>query len=127
MKDVMKKLSAILFCVCTIVFIVGCGAGAKTPTQTVKEFLTAVINNDVEAMSKVATQETVQLMAMFGTKAQEALSEQGFADMNQFTFVEAIDGDTATVTMQDSNGEEGETLDLVKVDGKWMVSINMNK
>jgi hypothetical protein len=39
---------------------------------------------------------------------------------------ETIDGDTAVVTVAFENGEEA-NIDLVKVDGKWKVSMSMDK
>jgi hypothetical protein len=37
---------------------------------------------------------------------------------------EVIDGDTAVVTVKFSNGETT-NLDMIKVDGKWKVNIDM--
>jgi hypothetical protein len=56
---------------------------------------------------------------MFGTKAQGMVTENGKIK----TMVESVNGDTAVVKVTFENGEE-EDIDLVKVDGKWKVTIS---
>lgn len=122
----MKKMFKFGLCFFVVSLLVAC-AGANTPTAVTKKFYKAVAANDSKAMAEVATPQTVELMGMFGSKAQTAMQEQGITDIDKLTFVETIDGDKATVTMKTPSGEEGEALDLIKVDGKWMVNIEMNK
>jgi hypothetical protein len=121
----MKKISAILFCVLVLVLVVSCGG--SSPSDAAKGFLNAMINNDTDAMAKVATPETVELMSAFGSKIQEGAAEQGVTNVNAFSFTETIDGDTATVVIKDPNGADAGSIDLIKVDGKWMVSMSMDK
>jgi hypothetical protein len=104
-----------------VIFLAGCSA-ANSPKAAAEKFYKAIEKNDTKAMAEVATEETVQLIALFGTKMQEMIAEYGGIK----TITETIDGDTAVVTATFENGEE-ESLDMVKVDGKWKVSISMNK
>ncbi len=123
----MRKSIKFVFCFSIVLLIAACAAG-NTPTAATKKFFNAAIENDSKAMAEVATDETVQLMGMFGTKIQEAMKEAGITDVNKLTFTEEINGDTATVRMKSPSGEEGgEAINLVKIDGKWMVNIDMNK
>jgi len=95
-----------------------CGGGGG-PTAAAKGFVAAVEKGgDAKALEKYATAETAGLIAMFGEKAKTSITEKGkITDTS-----EEIDGDTAKVTLTFANGET-EDLDLVKVDGKWKVSI----
>jgi len=105
-----------------IVLLAGCFL-SNSPKATVRKFGKAVEKNDMAALAQVATPETVQLVATFGSKL------QGYAaNMSQKkikTVVEEIDGDTAVVTVFFEDGEE-ESFDLVKTDGKWKVDIGMD-
>jgi len=97
--------------------MVSCGGGS--PTAAAKGFVAAVEKGgDAKALEKYATAETAGLIAMFGEKAKTSLAEKGKITNTS----EEIDGDTAKVTLTFANGETTD-LDLVKVDGKWKVSV----
>jgi outer membrane lipoprotein-sorting protein len=100
-----------------IVLLAGCSA-ASSPKAVVEKFYKAVEKNDTKAIAEVATPETAQTIALFGSMFQEAMKENGKFKIG----TETIDGDTAVVTLVYENGKE-ETVDLVKVDGKWKVAI----
>jgi uncharacterized lipoprotein len=104
-----------------IVLLAGCSA-ASSPKAAVEKFYKAIEKNDTKTMAEVATPETVQLMAMFGTKVSDAMASYGKIK----SMAETIDGDTAVVTVVFENEEE-ENFDLIKVDGKWKVSVSMDK
>jgi hypothetical protein len=76
--------------------------------------------NDLKMMAEYATPETVSVMAMFGEKVSGMVSAYGKIDSTS----EVVDGDRATVTINFSNGETSD-LDMIKVDGKWKVHIDM--
>jgi hypothetical protein len=100
-----------------LVFIAGCSN--NSPSAVARKFYTAIEKNDSKAMGEAATPETAQIMAMFGEKAAGMAAENGKIT----SITEEIDGDTAVVTLTFANGET-EDLDLIKVDGKWKVSIS---
>jgi ornithine carbamoyltransferase len=126
----MKKALMILLSVFILVFVVSCGGG--NPSAVAKSFMEAYINLDVDALAKVATPETVELMSGMIELAKEQQAESGEEteqlDVNTFTFTETIDGETATVAMQmpgeDGTMQDAGTIDLVNVDGKWLVSMS---
>ena len=96
---------------------------ANSPKAAVQKFGKAIEKNDMKALAKVATPETVQLVATFGSKMQGYAASMSSKKVK--TVTEEIDGDTAVVTITFDDGEE-EKFDLVKVDGKWKVHIDMN-
>ena len=98
--------------------IAACGS-SESPSSAARKFYAAVEKNDAKAMAQVATPETVQMMAMFGEKAAGMVAANGKIKGT----TEEIDGDTAVVTLTFENGET-ENLDLIKVNGKWKVSID---
>jgi hypothetical protein len=114
----MKKLVLGLGIVLVLV-LVGCAA-ANTPSAAAKKFYEAVGKNDSKMMAEYATPDTVAVMAMFGEKVSGLVAAYGKIDSTS----EVIDGDTAVVTVKFSNGEESD-LDMIKVDGKWKVNIDM--
>jgi hypothetical protein len=116
----MKKNFIILGII--VVLLAGCLGSANTPTAVAQKFYKALEKNDQKALAEVATPETVQLIAMFGSKIQGMMAEYGKTK----SITETIDGDTAIVTVVFESGEET-NLDLVKVDGKWKVSMSMDK
>ena len=106
------KTRTFLFGLTILALMVGCSA-ASSPTTAVKKFYKAVEKNDAKAMAEVATPETVQLMAMLGTKARDMMTSYGKTK-------------SIIVTVTFENGEE-KTIDLIKIDGEWKVSMSMEK
>jgi len=111
----MKKMYFVLGLV-IIALLVSCGGGS--PQSSVQKFFNAVEKNDTKAMSSVATEETVQLITMFGEKAQTSVTQNGKIK----SMTQEIDGDKAKVQVTFTNGETSD-VDLVKVNGKWLVSL----
>jgi len=117
-----KFLKGILIAViaASLVFgIVSCGGGGGGPTAAAKGFIAAVEKGDAKALEKYATAETAGLIAMFGEKAKTSITDKGKITSTS----EEIDGNTAKVRLTFEDGDT-EDLDLVKVDGKWKVSIS---
>jgi len=97
-----------------------CGGGGGSPTAVAKGFMAALEKGNTDkALEKYATKETAELIAAFGEKATTTV-----ADYGKITgATEKINGDTAKVTLTFENGKTSD-LDLVKVDGKWKVTIS---
>ncbi|MCL1814754.1 MAG: DUF4878 domain-containing protein [Treponema sp.] len=120
MKRILFTVALISFALVIGFTILACGGGnSDSPSAVVKQFFTAVEKGDTKALEKSATSETVALLAMFGEKAKEGATSNGKIKST----AEEIDGDTAVVTITFEN-DETENIDLVKVDGKWKVSIS---
>jgi hypothetical protein len=96
-----------------------CSGGGGGPTAAAKAFVAAVEKNDPKAMEKVATPDTVALMAMFGEKASSSIKENGKITKTD----EKIDGNNATVSLTFANGKT-EEITLIKDGGKWLVNVS---
>jgi len=113
------------FFVGALVFVAllgSCSLGSS-PKAAVQKFGKAIEKNDMKALAQVATPETVQLIAAFGSKIQGYAASMSAKKIK--TVTEKIDGNTAVVTVIFADGEE-ENFDLVKIDGKWKVAIDFD-
>jgi len=100
---------------------VSCGS-QNTPKATVQKFFDAVENNDLAAMEEVTTEETMQLIALYGWKIKGAIAENGkVKSMSQ-----AIEDNYAVVTVTFENGEKTD-VELINSGGQWKIIASMNK
>jgi len=106
-----------------LVALLGSCSLGSSPKSAVQKFGKAIEKNDMNALAKVATPETVQLVAMFGSKIQGYAASMSAKKVK--TITEEISGNTAVVTVIFADGEE-ENFDLVKTDGKWKVAIDFD-
>lgn len=107
-----------------LMFIVGftaIGCGGDSPSKVVKKFYAALLEGDAKKIGELSTPETVQSLVPFLEKAKGMAAAYG----EIVSMEEKIDGDKATVSVKYKNGED-EEYDLVKVDGKWKISISAN-
>ncbi|NLD05139.1 MAG: DUF4878 domain-containing protein [Synergistaceae bacterium] len=116
----MKKVIFVLVAVSTI--LIACSNVSNSPKATVQKFYQTLEKQDYKTMGTIATPETIQLVTMFGPKLQGMVASYGKVESME----EIIDGDTAVVTGKFQNGEEM-SIDLIKIDGKWKVSMSMDK
>jgi hypothetical protein len=86
----------------------------------VKSFYAAAEKGNIAAFDKTCTPETASLLKAFAgeEKFKTLIAENGKITKTE----ETIDGDTARVVVSFENAED-QTLDLVKVDGKWKITI----
>lgn len=108
-----------------VVALLGSCSLSNSPKAALNNFSKAVEKNDMKALAKVATPETVQLIAMFGSKAQGYAVSMAEENGKVTNITEKIDGDKAVVTVTYANGNT-ENYDLIKVDGKWKVHMTMD-
>ena len=121
MKKKVIIIASAFVVVLAIVILVVVNSLSNSPKGVVRKFVNAVEKNDMRALADVATTETVQLIAMLGPKVQGLIASQAGAKPKSVT--EKIDGDTAVVTILLEDDNEV-TFDLIKVNGKWKVSID---
>jgi|GEM_PF-1107682 len=118
MKTTLKQIALAAL----VALIVACGGG-DTPKSVAENFLKALNKMDYEAAKKYGSEDTGKLLDMMSGFAKmmpdSAKKERSFEIKD-----EKIEGDKATVTYTES-GEEGiQSLNLVKVEGKWKVSMS---
>lgn len=87
----------------------------NSPEYVADKFLTHLSNGEFEEASEYATEETGQMLSMAATFAGEMMEER---EKHEDLTCE-IEGDKAKCTY--TVGEEIDTIDLVKQDGKWLV------
>ena len=93
--------------------------GGGSPTNVVKRLHTAIERGDSRAIGQLMTPEAAQMMTMMGDKTKGMIAAYGGIARTE----ESIDGNTATVKVTYNNGETSD-YDLVKIDGRWKVTID---
>lgn len=121
-KSKMKKLQILLIC-SLVALSVACGGG-DSPKSVAENFLKAMNSMDFEGAKKYGTEDTGKLLDMMSGFA-EMVPDSTKANETKIEITgEKVEGDKATVTYKE-DGREGEIpLNLVKVDGKWKVSMS---
>lgn len=111
-------------------FATGC---ADSPTDVVKDFVSAAQKGDITAMKECTTGDLRKFFGMAEeemNKKSEEEQEKSRKEMieemeNLFKDIEYvsedIDGDNATVKVKNNKGGEA-TIELKKVDGKWKIA-----
>ncbi len=118
MKTNLKQIATAVL----VSFMVACG-GSDTPKSVAGNFLKALNKMDYETAKKYGSQDTGKLLDMMSGFAKampdSSKQEKSFEIKN-----EKIDGDKATVIYKESGEEGDQTLNLVKVEGKWKVAMS---
>ena len=113
--------------------LLACKGLGSSPTATFKAFYEAQKNKDVPGIKKTLSKNS---LAMFEKAAKEqhktvdemlkeGLDEPTFKSPNMpETRNEKIDGDTATLEVQDADSKKWEKMYFVKEDGDWKLAID---
>ena len=126
----MKKNIFNFLLIASFGFLVSCSG--NTPDAAVKSFLTKMYEADFEGAKEFATTDTKSMLTMmesFGAK-DKILGESKEKGSLSINVVDTqIDGDKAVCKVElkysDADKVEEQSLNLEKVDGKWLV--NMGK
>ena len=97
--------------------LISCGGGS--PSSVVKQLHTAIEKGDAKKIGDLTTPEAAQMLAMFGEKGRGMITTKGSITKTE----ETINGNNAVVKVTYKNGET-DKYDLVKVNGKWKVSLD---
>jgi hypothetical protein len=92
--------------------------GGGSPSYVTRQFYAALAKGDSKTISELATPQTARLIE----GAREKISGLVIAKGDITNIEETIDGDTAVVRTTFKDGSTDE-LHLVKVGGKWKVTI----
>jgi hypothetical protein len=113
----MKRFLMVAGILCVAFFLVSCGG--DDPSSVAKKFYEAVEKGDTNAVERYSNAETAAMIAALGEKASETAGSRGkITDASE----KSNDGEKAVVVLTFADGDT-EELDLVKVDGKWKVSM----
>jgi len=113
----MKWLLHLAGLLCLALAFTGCGGPG--PSKVTKQFFTAVEKGDMAELHKCATAETVSTARVFKEKAKGWVHAKGGVVSAEETI---IDSKTAVVRVKFKDGAT-ENIDVVKVKGRWKVSI----
>jgi hypothetical protein len=118
MKKHFSFIVLISFLLIMGIVVMGCSGGGS-PTSVVKKLHTAIEKGDSKAIGQLMTPEAAQMMVAMGDKAKGMISSYGGISKME----ETINGDDAVVKVTYKNGETS-NYELVKIDGKWKVTID---
>lgn len=115
-------------------FILGCGGATvekTSPTETLKTFVKASREKDVEAVKKTLSKGSLESFeksaSRYGITLDELLkkNESSLFNENPATRNERVEGDTATLEVENNIGGY-DTIPFVKEDGVWKIAFDKN-
>lgn len=127
----MKNLKPICAMAVVVFAIAACNLSSSSPTKTFKAFFEAQKKKDVEAMKKTLSKSSIAMIEK-GAKEQnktvdKALTE-GFetskTDKMPETRNEKIDGDNATLEVQNDETKKWDKVYFVKEDSEWKIALD---
>lgn len=129
----MKNLKPIYALGLFVLAIAACNLSSSSPTSTFKAFYEAQKKKDVPAMKKTLSKSSLDMMEK-AAKAQnktvdKALTEgfespAGKADKMPETRNEKIDGDNATLEVQDEDTKKWNKVYFVKEEKEWKIALD---
>ncbi|SIQ27690.1 protein of unknown function [Alkalispirochaeta americana] len=123
----MRALSLVLVMVFVGVFFACDSAGEGAPEDVAVQFFHHYMNAEWDEAKEIGTEETAELIQFIalmtsGMSKEEWRQEAQMPNPDQVSVVSSeVTNDTALVTL-DVAGDQ-EVLPLVRVDGKWLVSL----
>lgn len=127
----MKKILSILFAVVCMYMMAACTAEA--PTSVTETYLNDLMNGKYQELvdnlhfkNEMSTEDKQNLVLMLESKAEKTVEKNGAIQGYEIVSEEiSEDGESAVVKYNLKYAEKTEAnqkVNLVKVDGKWMVS-----
>lgn len=109
-------------------------AAGSSPTATMKAFFEATRKKDAEGFKKTLSKSTLDMMEGFAKMQNKTLDDILKSGMNapdtaQNTTTpemrnEKINGETATLEVQNDKNKEWETIPFVKENGEWKIALD---
>jgi hypothetical protein len=128
----MKKFTPVIVAVLLVVAISACKFGSS-PTSTFKAFWQAQKNKDVAGMKKTMSKASMAMLEK-GAKQQNKTVDQAITegfntpgakyDKVPESRNENINGNDATLEIQDETSKKWETMYFVKEDGDWKIALD---
>ncbi len=103
----------------SLAFLTGCGN--DSPELTAQKWQKAIVSGDLKGANEISTEKTHELNDIYITKMSDKKDEitKAFAEA-KFDIVK-YESNFAVVS---SSNVEGEEIELVKLNGKWLVSLS---
>lgn len=119
MKNTIKLLGGAL--VAAVILFTACGGG-ESPKAVAQKFITAIEDKKFDDAAALGTEDTKKAVQMLQSFASMMPAD---AKKKEFEFgEEKVDGDKATVSYKEKGTDKEQTVNLVKQDGKWLVSMS---
>jgi len=128
----MKKFKPFVPVALILLALVSCNLGSS-PTKTFKTFFEAQKKKDIPGMKKTLSKASLEMMekaAKTQNKTVDQAITEGFnspggkSDKLPETRNEKIDGDNATLEVNDEETKKWETLYFVKEDAEWKIALD---
>jgi len=125
-------LFAVLLLVSSVMACKGLG-GSSSPTAAYKAFFDAQKQKDLPGMKKTLSKGSLAMLEQSAKEQKKTLDESLKAGFDDPAFKaptmpptrnEKIDGDSATLEVQNEKSKDWETLYFVKEDGEWKFAID---
>jgi hypothetical protein len=118
MKNGLVKSGAMLI----TCFLIACSG--NSPKSVAENFLKAMNKMDFEGAKKYGTEDTNKMLDMLSGFAKMMPDSAKKEDVKVEITSEKVEGDKATYTYKEVGKDEQQTINLVKVDGKWKVAMS---
>jgi hypothetical protein len=129
----MKNLKLICVAVLLVFAVAACKFSSSSPTATFKAFYEAQKKKDVEGMKKTLSKGSMAMMEK-AAKEQNKTVDQGLSegfegpgaktDKMPDTRNEKIDGDNATLEVQNEETKKWDKVYFVKEDSEWKIALD---
>ena len=129
----MRQFTAVFAIALVLFALVACNLTSSSPTATFKAFYEAQKKKDVDGMKKTLSKSSIQMIETAakaqGKTVEKALTE-GFespgakSDKMPETRNEKIDGDNATLEVQDEDTKKWSKVYFVKEEKNWKIALD---
>jgi len=127
----MKTYKIFIFAVCALA-LAACSTAqtADSPTETLRKFIEASKNKDVETVKKTLSKGSLELIEKTakeqGTTVDELLRKDNGTPIKELpeTRNEKIEGDTASVEVKNKVTGDFEIIPFVKEEGTWKIALD---
>ena len=129
----MKNFKPLLAVASLLFALVACNLTSSSPTATFKAFYEAQKKKDVDGMKKTLSKSSIQMIETAakaqGKTVDKALTEGfespgGKSDKMPETRNEKIDGDNATLEVQDEDTKKWSKVYFVKEEKNWKIALD---
>ena len=128
----MKIYQKSVFAICVLA-LTACGVSksANSPTESLKKFIEASKNKDIETIKKLLSKSTIESIKKAAdannTTVDEILLKDNGTPLKELpeTRGEKIEGDTGSVEVKNKITGEFETIPFVKEEGVWKIALDI--
>ena len=129
----MKNFKPLLAVASVVLAVVACNLTSSSPTSTFKAFFEAQKKKDVPAMKKTLSKSSIQMIETAakaqGKSVDDSFKEgvespSGKSDKMPETRNEKIDGDNATLEVQDEDTKKWSKVYFVKEEKEWKIALD---